>query len=199
MVNLNNIFISGAKVTDREMESLADQLIETVSGKLVTEGNMLTSGFGVGVGSRVIDAVIETVSNNPWDKLDEHLKVYPFPQIKDTNWTLYRKEMLENVGISIFFFGTKIEKKKCVVSTGMIEEFELAHEAGVKIVPVGCTGGASKQIFDTVMQNPKEYYGENQKLIEQINKLGSHTFKDGKDIDELAQLILDTVSEMQKI
>ncbi|ENZ5531063.1 hypothetical protein ACGWJA_001323 [Enterococcus faecalis] len=81
----------------------------------------------------------------------------------------------------------------------MIEEFELAHEAGVKIVPVGCTGGASKQIFDTVMQNPKEYYGENQKLIEQINKLGSHTFKDGKDIDELAQLILDTVSEMQKI
>ncbi|ENZ5531064.1 SIR2 family protein [Enterococcus faecalis] len=111
MVNLNNIFISGAKVTDREMESLADQLIETVSGKLVTEGNMLTSGFGVGVGSRVIDAVIETVSNNPWDKLDEHLKVYPFPQIKDTNWTLYRKEMLENVGISIFFFGTKIEKK----------------------------------------------------------------------------------------
>lgn len=199
MVNLNNIFISGAKVTSTKIDGLADQLVTTASEMFVDKGNMLTSGFGLGIGSQVIDAVINAVSRNPWLKLDDHLKVYPFPQTNNTNWTLYRKKMLENVGISIFFFGNKIEKGECLVSTGMIEEFELAHKAGIKIIPVGCTGGASKQIFDTVMQNPSEYYGINQKLIEQINELGSHRFEDYDDVSKIAQLILDIVIEMQKI
>lgn len=200
MVNLNNIFISGAKVNDcEEQDKLANQLIEKVSEKLVNKGNKLTSGFGLGVGSQVIDAVLDTVSKNSWLKLDDHLKVYPFPQIQSTDWTLYRNKILENVGISIFLFGTKIEDGNHVVSNGMIEEFEIAHKAGIKIIPVGCTGGASKQIFDIVMGNPKEYYGENQKLIEQVTKLGQHTFVNSNDIGSLSELIFNIVTEIQKI
>lgn len=200
MSNLQNIFISGAKTEQYNIpDELSNQLVLSITDKLVMKKNKIISGFGLGVGSQVINAVLNTVSHNPWSKLDEHLKIYPFPQTKETDWKLYRKEILKEVGILICLFGTKIENGKHVLSSGMIEEFEIAHKMGIKVIPVGCTGGASREIFNLVMKNPKEYYDENNELIELIQKLGAHPIENKEDINTLIILILSIVKKIQSM
>lgn len=200
MSSLNNIFISGAKGPDRDdYKLLDDQLIKKVTEKLVNNENKLISGYGLEVGSQVIDAVLDTVSKNPWFKLDDHLEIYPFSQIQNFDAKSYRKEILQGVGLSICFFGTKLKKDECVTSDGMIDEFKLAHKNGVKIIPVGCTGGASEEIFKMVMKHPDEYYGEDEQLIELIKQLGENPYKNAEDIDKLSDLIIKIVKKMQLI
>ncbi len=205
MSGVNNIFLSGAQEfpdgeVDSDSEQLFNQLVKKITKGIVSKRNKIISGFGQGVGSLVINTVLEEVSNNQWFKLDDKLKIYPFPQNKNTNWAMYRKEILKNVGISIFLFGEKKSKNgDIVISDGMLEEFQIAHEYGIKILPLGCTGGASKKIFEMVLEKPHEYYGNDLELIEMIRNLGNHDFKNSDDVTSVANLTLEIVSKIQKL
>lgn len=198
---INNIFLSGAKVfPDGEADSkeLFNQLVIEITKGIVSKRNKIISGFGQGVGSLVINTVLEEVSDNQWFKLDDKLKIYPFPQNENTNSTMYRKEILKNAGISIFLFGEKkSENGDIVISDGMLEEFQIAHEYGIKILPLGCTGGASKKIFETVLEKPHEYYGNDLELIEMIRNLGNHDLKNSDDVNSVANLTLEIVNKIQ--
>ena len=39
----------------------------------------------------------------------------------------------------------------------MLEEFQIAKDAGKKIIPIGSTGGAAKQIFEEIKEHIKEF------------------------------------------
>jgi hypothetical protein len=47
----------------------------------------------------------------------------------------YRYSMLSEAGIAVFFFGNKLVDKNIVSSDGLIEEFEIAIELGLKVIP----------------------------------------------------------------
>ena len=100
--------------------------------------------------------------------LDEHLRLYPFPQnIVNENdrkqlWKEYRQRILEETGVVIFMFGNKIDKlntkdEALIIADGLLQEFEIAKEKGNIIIPIGSTGWAAKKIYDEVLNSIEEY------------------------------------------
>lgn len=163
-VKLNNIFISGsADEYGSFKEDQASNLLHSLSAELVENDYHITSGFGVGVGSYVINGALEAGYQKHL-KTDNYLTLRPFPQkssgnknIKDL-WKSYREDILDNNGIAIFVFGNKVSGDEVVNADGMMEEFKLAEERNLYIIPIGSTGYASQEILGKVREDEKKYW-----------------------------------------
>ena len=193
----DKIFISGAAEQYGPWEkSNAEKFIYKLSQKIVENNLKVVSGFGLGVGSSVINGVLSYVYSTKGTKMDECLTLKPFPQNIENDkqrkelWHKYREDMLSDVGIVIFLFGNKMRDRELINSIGMIEEFEIAVENEAIIIPVGCTGYTSKDIWERVINDPQKYYGDNPELIENIRKLGQESID---NIDNIIDIILKTI------
>ena len=167
---LKNVFISGSANTfdkpwDKEK---AEELAGNLAGNLVREDCRIVSGFGLGIGSAVINGALNVIYKEKYCHLDEHLRLYPFPQnIVNENdrkqlWKEYRQRILEETGVVIFMFGNKIDKlntkdEALIIADGLLQEFEIAKEKGNIIIPIGSTGWAAKKIYDEVLNSIEEY------------------------------------------
>lgn len=73
----------------------------------------VTSGFGLGIGSSVINGALSEIYRSKYKHTDEYLCLRPFPQgIRDATerqnvFTQYRKDMISDTGVAIFMFGNK--------------------------------------------------------------------------------------------
>lgn len=184
MVHMRNIFISGSADEYGESwdKNSAEKLAFELSKSLVAKGYKITSGFGLGIGSSVINGALEEIYSSKYKHIDEHLCLRPFPQgISDCVkrkelYTKYRKDMIEQVGISIFLFGNKKVNGDIVNADGCWEEYALAKEAGNVIIPVGSTGYVAKEILDEIKSNIgnypylEEYVSELEQIID-VNKI----------------------------
>lgn len=176
----SHIFISGAAHDYTPFsEEQAKELIHNLSYKLAEKEYKIISGYGLGIGSMVINGALEYKYQSNYRNLDDLLILRPFPQIQSGNksiserWTDYRNEIISQAGIAIFMFGNKLnDSGEIVLSNGMREEFEICLKHNVIPIPVGCTGFISKELWDDVMKNHAELYFNNQSLIDEIKKLG---------------------------
>jgi len=191
-----NIFISGAAHEYGYLGKLgAENLIFNFSYKLAEKNYKIISGFGLGIGSSVINGTLAHVYTNHKGNLDDYLILRPFPQnISDNSkrkelWRKYRKTMLQEAGIAIFFFGNKLDNEELITSDGLIEEFEIAIELGLKVIPVGCTGYASKDIWQKVTSKYEDYYPANQELKDSIQLLGDDNLDESLIISNLIKSI----------
>ena len=79
----------------------------------------------------------------------------PFPQNSslgvdlDELYRENRKQMIKNCGIAIFIFGNKGAGN---IASGVMDEYDLSKEYGLVCLPIGYTGGASKEIYNNVLQ-----------------------------------------------
>lgn len=195
-VYMRNIFISGSAneydgVWDKNS---AERLAFELAKNLVAKGYKITSGFGLGIGSSVINGALEEIYSSKYKHIDEHLCLRPFPQgISDFGrrkelYTKYRKDMIEQVGVSIFLFGNKMVNNNVVYADGCKEEFELAKAAGNVIIPVGSTGYMAKAILDEMKEDIDNYpylKGYESKLEETTN------------INEIVELVLNMLDSIQ--
>ena len=162
---LNNIFLSGSMSADQDGWSIeeAEEFSYNLSMFLVASDYKITSGFGLGIGSAVINGALKEIMDNKYKHVDEHLRLRPFPQIQSdqtplsTLWTAYRKEMLKECGVAVFIFGNKNEKGKVTLSNGMIEEFNLAIQRGARIVPVASTGSTALKIYNNAFDKKEDF------------------------------------------
>jgi len=191
-----NIFISGAAHEYGYLGKLgAENLIFKFSSKLAENNYKIISGFGLGIGSSVINGTLAYVYANTKGHLDDYLILRPFPQnISDSTqrkqlWSKYRKTMLQESGIAIFFFGNKLAKGELISSDGLIEEFKIAIELGLKVIPVGCTGYASKDLWEKVTGKYEDYYPNNQELRDSILLLGQENLDETSIINNLIKSI----------
>lgn len=200
LVKRRNIFISGsAAYFDKWEEKSAFEFSTSLSKKIIRSGHNIVTGFGLGIGSCIISGALEELYNSQDKQLEERLKARPFPQISTGNipirelWTQYRKDMLGNVGVSIFIFGNKEENGKKVEANGMIEEFEIAVENGVVPVPIGATGDAALTIWKRVMDDFNNFvnFPELKVLYEQ---LGDET----KSSEELINITLEVIKQLKR-
>jgi len=196
-----NIFISGAAHDYGDFEKYrAEQLVFDLSKKLAEKNYKIISGFGLGIGSSVINGVLSSVYSSQKKHLDDYLILRPFPQnISDPSkrkelWKKYREDMISESGIALFFFGNKLVDGKVEDSDGLLQEFEIAHRQGVKVIPIGLTGFVSKKIWDKVMADTKEFYPDNQDLITAIESLGNATISD----EELIKNIMTAINLLQR-
>lgn len=162
----NNVYISGS--TDFYSTEWTKARVEDLAGKLANQlvkaEFRITSGFGLGVGSSVINGALDEIYANKYKHMDEYLCMRPFPQgiidatERQLRWKKYREEILSENGVAIFIFGNKkgTEDKKAI-SDGCLQEFEIAKEKGRVIIPVGSTGDAAAIILANVKADKDRY------------------------------------------
>jgi hypothetical protein len=189
---LKSIFISGAftEVPELWQRDAIENFAYHLAKKLVEHDYRIVSGFGLGIGSSVINGGLDEIMKSKYRHVDEHLCLRPFPQnisdVKERNelYQIYREDMLDMAGIAVFIFGNKKKDGAIVNSDGMISEFEIAKKKNKIIIPVGSTGGAAKEIYDRVNANIAAY----PYLTEHIERLGSVT--NGEELIELIYQII---------
>lgn len=140
--------------------------LENMSAKLIERGFNIVSGFGLGVGSAVINGALRQLrSTNTW-KIDDRLILRPFPQYSpqpnklSEHWKKYREEIVPLAGIAIILFGNKIVDGNIVDANGVLEEFDIAKKNGLIVVPVGDTGYVSERLHKKVLDHFDTYYGK---------------------------------------
>ena len=196
---LHNVFVSGSadEFSDGWDEDSAMDLCTKLAKALVSEDYRITSGFGLGIGSTIVNGALDVIYASKFKHVDEHLCLRPFPQnIEDSaerekRWREYREDMLNETGISIFLFGNKKDKAtdKIINADGCKKEYEIAKQKGNLIIPVGSTGYAAKEIYDDVKSNLTDY----PYLAKYI-----HQLDDEKDVDNLVNIIMEIVREVAK-
>tara|TARA_R110001606_G_scaffold389116_1_gene554927 strand:+ start:524 stop:1960 length:1437 start_codon:yes stop_codon:yes gene_type:complete len=148
------MFISGAAHEYGKMEERdALGFVYKLSRSLVSKGMRVVSGFGLGVGSSVISGVLEQTFTNQKAKIEDQLVLRPFPQSTEGKiplsalWTKYREDMIDYAGVALFMFGNKLSEGNIILSNGMREEYEIAREKGLFLIPIGATGYMAEQLW----------------------------------------------------
>lgn len=193
----NSIFISGSLSTPTPNWTLsrAENFTYNLAKALIKNQYKIISGFGLGIGSSVINGALFEITHAKYKHIDEHLCILPFPQnIVDADerkqsWASYRNNMISLCGISLFIFGNKIDNGQTVVASGMIEEFEIAKNLGKVMIPVGSTGGAASEIF-TIMHNNAQGYTYLNRYWEQL--------KECNDESALIRIILEIIANQKE-
>lgn len=196
-VKKNNVFISGSAYDYGDWEKdKAEELARKLSESLVRNGFKVTSGFGLGIGSSVVNGALNEIYKSEYKKhTDMYLCLRPFPQgIPDETkrkelFTHYRQDMISNTGIAIFLFGNKkdpTDTSKTIDSPGCWEEFTIAKGNKNIIIPIGSTGFMSKKIFDKVISDIDNY-----KYLEPYRA----TLETDHNIDTLVNTVLAIVKE----
>lgn len=199
----SHIFISGAAYNYEPFtEERAKELIHKLSYRLAEKEYKIISGYGLGIGSIVINGALEYKYRSNYRNLDDLLILRPFPQIQSGDksiserWTDYRNEIISQAGIAIFMFGNKLDGNgKIVFSNGMKEEFEICLNHNVIPIPIGCTGSISKEFWDDVMENHTKLYFDNQVLIDEIRKLDQSSISN----DEIISTVLSIIDKLQSM
>ena len=172
----NFVYISGSAYKyDPYIEDNAESFISALSGSICDNGYRIISGFGLGVGSSVINGALIS-SEKLGISSTERLFLYPFPQnIKDSTerknrWTKYRHDMISNAGVFIALFGNKSQNGNIVLADGVMEEFDIAKEKRLLIIPVSQTGYAAEKIWDIVKSDMDSFY-ETDTIKNEVQKL----------------------------
>ncbi len=163
----NTVLISGsAEEYGHYVEKKGGEFLHNLSKEFSKNSYKILSGFGWGVGSAVINGVLDNMELEKVQRLDDYLLLRPFPQFETGKkelkelWTDYRKNFIPLAGIAIFVFGNKkkVDTGEIVKADGMIEEFNIAIENGLKVIPIGATGYVAEDLWQKVMGDFDKYY-----------------------------------------
>lgn len=158
------IFVSGAahEYGTRWTANEAIQFVHELSKSLVAQDYRLVTGLGLGIGSTVLDGALQQIYHVQRSGLTDQLIIRPFPQSLQGKqlWKAYREDMLDFAGMAVYMFGNKLQGDPPTVmeSNGMVDEFEIAHEKGIKVLPLGFTEYVSRLLYDRVAANFAGYY-----------------------------------------
>jgi hypothetical protein len=199
----NTVLISGSAHSYGDkwgVNQKAEQFIHDLSKQLSKENLLIVSGFGLGVGSSVINGVLENMTDKKNQNIDEYLILRPFPQFNTTTksikeiWKDYRVSFIPLAGVAIFVFGNKLQKNEIVKADGMIEEFEIAVQKGLKVIPIGCTGFVSQELYEKVMNNFTTYYPDDIHLKKDFELLGSAD----SEPQEIISIVIKIMKQLNK-
>ncbi|RXR20190.1 SIR2 family protein [Flavobacterium stagni] len=202
-VKRKNIFISGAAhIYDPYSIDEAKEFIHNLSYRIAEKEYKIVSGYGLGIGSMIINGALDFKLNSKYPSLDDLLILRPFPQIQSGSktipeiWTEYRKDMLSKAGIAVFVFGNKLLANGDIVdSDGMIEEFNICLENKVIPIPIGATGYISKKLWHKVMGDFYQYFPKNTDLEDALRELGN----DKLNRDEIITNTIKAINILQKL
>ncbi len=183
------IFISGSAFNyDPFSPEEGKKIITELSYSLAEKGYHVVNGYGLGVGTYVINGVAKyCYSDNKKEikEINDILTLMPFPldsepgeSIRDF-YSKYREIMIRRCGISIYLFGNK---ENGDVAEGVIEEYEISEKLGLVSLPIKATGGASSKIYNNIITKkdiPTKY-------LEAIELVG-------QDFDNIEDIVKSTI------
>ncbi|MFP4023004.1 MAG: SIR2 family protein [Thiohalospira sp.] len=158
--NSHSVFISGSAAEYGDFTQIeAQKFIHLLSKEIIKSNLNVVNGFGLGVGSAVINGALDAVYSNPKRYSENQLILKPFPQFstggKDLKqlWEEYRQNMISRAGIILILFGNKLTDKGVINANGVKREFEIAISKGLVPIPISYTGYMAKEIFDKLASN----------------------------------------------
>lgn len=198
-----SVFISGAAHVFGPWGSpKAEAFLHDLSYRLMKDGNRIVTGFGLGVGSPVINGSLAFLNDNSKTVSDRNVVMRPFPQVSTgganlaEQWKNYRIGMLEYAGVAVFVFGNKDDGSGNVIpSNGMRQEFDLAVQAGLIPIPVGATGFMAEELWKEVSANLKKFIpAANPEFEADFARLGDSALAP----NELLRIISKLIKHLQK-
>lgn len=153
------VFVSGSAATFAPFsEADGQEFLRQLGNSLIEQGFDVVTGFGLGVGPYLLNGVLEGLERGGTHALHDRVTLRPFPQgIADPveragRWKAYRREMIATAGIAVFVFGNRrSEKGEIEAAPGVREEFEIAAESGLVLIPVAATGYTARELYDRVV------------------------------------------------
>jgi hypothetical protein len=192
------ILISGsAEEYGRFGDLRATEFLHDLSKTLSKNSYKVLTGFGWGVGSAVINGVLDNMETERNQNMDNYLIMRPFPQFETKGknlkelWNEYRKKFIPLAGIAIYVFGNRKNKTNGEIeeATGVFEEFEIAVQNGLLVIPIGSTGFVAKILWDKVIGSFDKYYPNHEFLIEDFKIIGDQTIENSKIIEATLRIV----------
>lgn len=193
--NSHSVFISGSAVEYGDFTPLeAQNFIHILSKELIKKNFNVVNGFGLGVGSAIINGALDAVYSEPKKYSENQLILKPFPQFpsegKDLGelWEKYRQNMISRAGVSIILFGNKDDNGKIINAGGVKREFEIALEHGVIPLPIFYTGYMAKEIFDMISADFSKY-NLTEELVKDLAELTLHKEDFQKSVQKIVSIV----------
>lgn len=175
------VFVSGSAATYAPWsENDGQDMLRLLGARLIEQELDMVTGFGLGTGAYLLNGVLESLERSGTHSLHDRVTLRPFPQgiadpvVRAARWREYRRDMIATAGIALFVFGNRnvpgggdIE-----LASGIHEEFELAKQAGLVLVPVGGTGYVARALHEQVMQGYDALYPGHPQWRDQLASLG---------------------------
>jgi hypothetical protein len=178
-------------------EKRATEFLHDLSKSLSHNSYKILTGFGWGVGSAVINGVLENMETERNQNIDNYLMMRPFPQFETKGknlkelWLDYRKKFIPLSGIAIFVFGNRKNKNTGAIeeALGVIDEFEIAVMNSTLVIPIGATGFVAKKLWEKVMAAFDQYFPNNSNLMDDFKLLGDEKLTNDVIIQTIIKLI----------
>ncbi|MBI2718733.1 MAG: SIR2 family protein [Rhizobiales bacterium] len=195
-----SILISGsAHDYGRWDRDSAEALVRRISGELIRNGYRVVSGFGLGIGSAIISGALEKIYAETDVSVGEKLILRPFPQTARRGerraqlYTRYRQDLASLAGTAIFLFGNRLKGGQVVEAPGVEEEFNIAVENGLKVIPVGVTGYAARSLWLRVNDDFDRYFPNEKGIKRPFARLG----KEDADEDTIISALLEILGRLK--
>jgi hypothetical protein len=178
-------------------EKRATEFLHDLSKSLSHNSYKILTGFGWGVGSAVINGVLDNMETERNQNMDNYLIMRPFPQFETKGknlkelWTDYRKRFIPLAGVAIFVFGNRKNKTTGVIeeASGVIDEFEIAYQNGLLLIPVGATGFVSETLWNKVIGSFKDFFPNHDYLLDDFKALGDSSLDNSIIIQNVLKII----------
>lgn len=199
-----SVFISGsAEEYGKWNKDQAQEFLHDLSYAIAKAKNRVITGFGLGVGSAVINGTLALLDDEGKTISDEEIVMRPFPQVATgkmslhDRWAEYRKAMIAYAGLAVFVFGNKKDKTDSIIlAEGLKKEFDLCIKSNVIPIPIGATGYMAKELWKEVNGNIAKYF-PNAKvsfISTKLKVLGDDT----KTPTELISTVMELIQHLQK-
>ena len=201
--NKQTIFISGSSCGEygRFSSNEAQGFIHNLSKQIVLDGYTIVNGFGLGVGSAVINGALDAIDLKSQQCNEEQLIMKPFPQFVTSGktipelWDAYRKRIIPLAGIAIFMFGNKKDSSNNIVpADGVEKEFNIAIDNGLIPIPIATTGYMSKTIYDKIVTDSDKYLHGHNWILQELNKMNN----DSTSQEDIIKIILNIIKKLNK-
>lgn len=195
---VKTVFISGSALEYGIIgKDKSEEFIHNLSKTLIGREYKIVSGFGLGIGTAVINGALEEIYCHGKKTTDEQLILRPFPQNQTGTtplpvlWDEYRKDMIPLARIAIFLFGNKLDATGNVVpANGVRREFEIATANGLKVVPVGATGFMAEELWKEVAADLDTYFpGHSKEFDDNFVEIGNSSLGPDALLESIIKLL----------
>lgn len=162
-IHRKSVFVSGAALDRGPLPNgRLEDLARRTGSRLIDEGYNLVSGFGLGLGEECTVGALHALYGAAKGSELDRLFIRPFPRSgsgdQKTQNTRHREELLSRAGIVVVLSGNKAASGGGTqISPGVLEEVEIALRDGKRVIPVGATGHAARQVWLDATAHPDRY------------------------------------------